>query len=231
MPQKRSAADLLAEIPLFASLPRAELLALVERIHKRKYRRGEAIVHFADQGSSLFIIAAGAVKVTRLLASGEEAVISVLDAGEFFGEMALLDNRPRSASVYALEPTELLVLHREDLLAFLRANPEAAIEIIVVLADRIRKLNDQVGEAYYMDLSQRLARRLQDLAAKRGRPTPDGVELDIVMTQSELAAMVGASRQRINRLLGQWQDSRIIRLGRESRITILRPDALAELCL
>ncbi len=222
---------MLTRIPLFAPLPSSELQALAGRMHSRKFKKGEAIIRLDDLGKSFFLIRSGQVKVIRPLESGEEAVMNLLGEGDFFGELALLDGRPRSASVYALETTEVLVLPREDFLAFLASSPSAAVEMIVVLADRIRTLNAQVEEAFYMDLPQRLARRLTELGRRWGKQTNEGLEIHIPITQGDLAGMVGASRQRVNRLLGEWQDRRLIRLGGRGEVVILAPETLEQFCL
>jgi CRP/FNR family transcriptional regulator, cyclic AMP receptor protein len=221
---------LLARIPLFTSLPEQEAQALITRMYTRRFRKSEAIIHIDDSASSFFVIRSGEVKVVRPLLTGEEVVVGILGSGDFFGEMALLDGKPRSASVFALEPTECLVLSRDDFLTYLHMHPRAAIEILVVLADRIRNLNAQVEEAM-LDLPHRLARRLADLARRRGIKTAEGVRINVPITQAELAGMVRASRQRVNRLLGEWQMQQIVRLGRRGEIVILKPRVIEELTL
>lgn len=220
--------NMLLKSPLFIPLPTDDLHQLAGRMQTRRYRKGEAIIQMADHGTSFYMIRSGEVKVVRSIPAGGEAVVSVLGPNDFFGEMALLDGRPRSASIYALESTEVLVLPREDFLGFLHSHPSIAIEVIVVLADRIRSLNEQIEEGL-LDLPQRLARRLLDLGRRRGIHTGEGIRIQIPLTQSELAGMVRASRQRVNRLLAQWQDLYLVRLGRRGEITLLRPDALEEL--
>lgn len=223
-------ASLLATIPLFASLAERDLLELAHCFRPRSFAKGEAVVHHQDKGYAFFVLIEGSVKVTRPLATGAEVVINVLDAGEFFGELALLDGRPRSASVYALEPTQVVMLHRRDFAHFLHSHPNAAREIIVVLADRIRRLNDRIEDLVARDLPGRLARRLLEWARKRGEHTPDGVKVHVPMTQAEMAGMVGVSRQRLNRLLGEWQDQQIIRIERRNEFIILEPSTLEAFC-
>lgn len=219
---------MLMQSPLFVPLPREELQLLASRMQSRRYRKGEAIIHTDDRGNNLYVIQSGEVKVVRSVPAGGEAVVSVLGPNDFFGEMALLDGRPRSASVYALETTEVLTLPREDFLTFLQTHPSVAIHIIIVLADRIRSLNEQIEESL-LDLPQRLARRLLDLGRRRGIHTEDAITIQIPLTQSELAGMVRASRQRVNRLLAHWQDLHLIRLGRRGEIRLLHPVALEEI--
>lgn len=219
----------LARIPLFSLLPQPELLALGQHLRGRRYEKGEAIVYLGDEGNTFFLIRSGTVKVTRLSESGREVVVGVLDAGQFFGEMALLDGAPRSASVYAIEPTEVLILSREVFVNYLLRYPTAAIEVIRVLSDRVRRLNEQLEQAYFMDLPQRLARQLIQLAKRQGKQTKEGIGIGLALTQSDLAGMVGASRQRVNGLLGEWRDRRLIRLGAKGELTILEPETLQEI--
>lgn len=220
---------LLTETPLFASLSQADSIDLSQRFHTKQYDKGQVILHHEDPGHNFFILTRGSVKVTRPLSTGAEAVINILYPGEFFGEMALLDGRPRSASVYALESTEVIVLYRSDFVDFLASHPDAAREIIVVLADRIRRLNDRIEDMMARDLPGRLARRLMEWVRKRGQKAPEGIKLHVPMTQSEMAGMVGASRQRLNGLLGQWQDKGIIRLGHRHELIILEPARLEKI--
>lgn len=166
----------------------------------------------------------GRVKVVLATPQGDEAVLSLIGPGEFLGEMALLDGLPRSATVEALEPTETLVLHRDDCRAFLFSHPTSAARMLAVLAARIRRLDAQLEQAFFLDLPGRLATKLLELAEK-GQPTADGIRIDVPLTQSELAEMVGASRQRVNRVLSLWHKKRLILLERHG-MTVLRPDIL-----
>lgn len=151
-------AAILARIPLFAGVSEEKLGALVGAVVARRAQPSERIVRAGDEGDGFFYILAGKVKVTRRLKSGEEAVLTMLGPGEFFGEQALLDRQPRSATVYAVEETTMLVLMRDDLLKFLTADPSVAIQMIIRLSERIRRLNQQLEEAYMTELPQRLAR-------------------------------------------------------------------------
>ncbi len=220
----------LLRIPFFSTMSRVELVELASHLQTRWFPRGETIVQYGEPGHYFFLIRSGTVKVTRSFEPGEEVVMCVLGAGEFFGELALLDGGPRSASVQSLEPTEVLVLYREDFVGFLHAHPAASVQVITVLAERIRRLNDQVEEAS-MTLPQRLARRLVDLGRRKGHVTPAGIEIHVPLTQSELAGMIGASRPTISRLLADWQARQLIRVGARGEIVILRPQILEALAL
>jgi len=188
------------------------------------------IAHVDEPVNRLFLIRSGAVKVMRQLATGDEAVMSILGSGEFFGELALVDDQGPAATVVALEPVEILALSREDFLGYVLTYPVAASAAIGLLSERVRHLGDQLEEAYGMELPQRLARRLVVLGQAHGKETAEGLAIDLPLTQSDLAGMIGASRQRVNRLLAEWQDRQLLRLGLRGAILIRRPDLLADLC-
>jgi CRP/FNR family cyclic AMP-dependent transcriptional regulator len=213
----------LGRIPLFARLSQAEREQLATWVSHRTYRRGETLFHEGDPGDTLLIVVSGQVKVVLTTADGEEAVVAIFGPGDFFGDLSLLDGRPRSAAVVALEPTETLVLHRRDFHAFLRTHPVVIEELFAVLADRIRRLDEQLKQTYFLDLPVRLAHKLLQLGIEKGHRTPDGIRIDLPLTQSDLASMIGASRQRVNRVLAELQDKQIIRLERRG-LTILQPE-------
>ncbi|MBI4317364.1 MAG: cyclic nucleotide-binding domain-containing protein [Chloroflexi bacterium] len=220
----RAGAELLARTSLFASLPAKELQGLASRMRLRRFKKGATILHAHEPSASFFLIRSGTVKVARGLVTGDEAVINILGPGEFFGELALLEGQSSGSTVVALQEAEILVLSREVFLSCLQAYPSAASAAIGLLSERIRRLSDQLEEAYALELPQRLARRLLALGSAHGKKTDEGLVIDLPLTQSELAGMVGASRQRVNRLLAEWQDRRLLRLGSYGRMTLLRPD-------
>lgn len=218
---------MLRAVPLFAAVPERELTRPAGRLRRRTFKRGEVIMHRGDPAGALHVIRSGRVKITLPSEEGEETVLALLGEGQCFGEIAALDGGPRSATVTAVEPTETLALLREDLLALARESPDFALSLITMLAARLRRADEWLEDAYFADLDTRLARRLLDLALDHGRPAPDGIAVEFPLTQSDLAGMLGATRVSVNRLLGAYQDARIIRLGRGS-FTILRLEALRE---
>jgi CRP-like cAMP-binding protein len=227
MPEDAGA--LLATVPLFAGVPARDLADLATRLRRRSFRRGEVILHRGDPAGAMHVIRSGRIKITLPTETGEETLLALLGPNACFGEIAALDGGPRSATVTAVEPTETLVLPREDLLAFARDHPDFAVTLITTLAARLRRADEWLEDAYFQDLDTRLARRLLELAEEHGRPTADGagIEVTVPLTQSDLAGMLGATRVSVNRLLGAYQDARLIRLNRGS-YTILRPDAFRQ---
>jgi CRP/FNR family transcriptional regulator/CRP/FNR family cyclic AMP-dependent transcriptional regulator len=216
---------LLSQVPLFAALSPDRLAELGQMVRRRTYHRGETIFHKGDPGSGLFIITGGQVKIILPSETGEEAMLAVLNPGDFFGELALFDGLPRSATVAAVQNAEVLLLHRDDFLSFVARNPEVAVALFEVLSRRLRATDELVEDAIFLDVPGRLAKRLLDLADKHGRKTEQGVEIDLKLTQQDLAAMVGATRESINKHLGWMRDRNMILLDRQ-RIILLRPEEL-----
>lgn len=218
---------LLAEVPIFADVQPQELARLADRMRRRTFRRNEVVLHRGDPAGALHIVASGRVKITLPSEEGDETVLALLGAGQCFGEVAALDGGPRSATVTAIEPTETFALLREDLLALARESPDFALALIATLAARLRRADEWLEDAFFQDLDTRMARRLLELAEEHGRRTAEGIEVTLPLTQSDLAGMLGATRVSVNRLLGVYQDARLLRLGKGA-FTILRPDALRE---
>jgi CRP/FNR family cyclic AMP-dependent transcriptional regulator len=219
----------LTQIPLLRGLSAQALDQLSRCLRRRAYHRGEVIFHQGDPGDTLHLVQAGRVKVVLPAETGDEVLLAILGPDSCFGELALLDGQPRSASVVAIEPVQTLVLGRSDFLAFVRANPETAERLMINLAHIIRKVNEDVADLAFLDLPGRLAKKLLDLAEDHGQPMQDnqGVEITVPLTQEELAGMVGATRPSVNKVLGWYEDQGAIRRqGR--RIAICRPEALRQ---
>lgn len=218
---------LLSDVPLFAGVRRETLAFLTAKLHRRRFRRGDTLVRQDEPAQALLLITSGSVKISRLTEEGDEAVLALVGQGGCIGEVAALDGSPRSATVTAVEPTETLILARDDLLAAVRDDPELALALIATLAMRLRRADARLEDAYFSDLGTRLARRLLQIAEEHGHETDAGIETPLPLTQTELASMLGAARSRVNGLLGSFQDAGLLRLGKGS-FTILQPDALRQ---
>ena len=217
--------EALGKVPLFAGLPPTEMERLGALVRARRYRRGEVIFLEGDAGSSLCIIAVGRVRIVLSGADGREVVLNVYGPGDFFGEFALLDGEPRSADAIAQEPCLLYWLTRDDFLAFLESHPRAASTLLAVLSRRLRHTTRVVQDAAFRDVPARLARVVLDLVTTRGRPHGDRVLVDGRLTQSELASMVGASRETVNKALRGFERSGLLRHER-GVITVMQPEQL-----
>src|SRR5688572_1102760 len=182
----------------------------------RRFRRGEVIFHLGDPGDALFIVTSGAIKIMLPSDTGDEAILATLRAGDVFGELALLDGAPRSATAAALEPTETLVLPRQRFRELLDTQPAVRDALLASIAGELRRLTTHVEELHFLDITGRLAARLVRLAQESGTPLPDGsLRLRTNLTQADLAAMVGCTRQSVNKLLGQFTDDGLLRLERD----------------
>lgn len=219
----------LARCPLFSGLGDDDLTALAREMRTRRFRRGEVLFHQGDPGDALFVVTSGAVKISLPSEEGDEAIIATVNAGEFFGELALLDGAPRSATATALEPTETLALARARFRELIAAEPALRDALLAALAGELRRITTHVQELHFLDITGRLAARLTHLAADQGTTAPDGTtRLDARLTQSDLAAMIGATRQSVNKLLGIFAEDRLLRLERDA-IVILDRDGLARI--
>jgi len=211
--------------PLLANLPPDALARLAGAARRRTYRRGEVIFHQGDPGDSLHFLIEGRVKVVLDAETGEEAVIAILGPGDCFGELALIDGEPRSATVETLESVQTVSLARADFMRFIRDNPQAAERMMVTLAGMVRKADESMADLVFLDLEGRLVKKLLELADAHGRPVDGAVEIELPMTQEDLAAMIGATRASVNKLLGWYEDQGAIqRRGR--RIAIFDQERL-----
>ncbi|MDL2334967.1 MAG: Crp/Fnr family transcriptional regulator [Chloroflexota bacterium] len=211
------AVDALARCPLFEHASRNILESLAQRLRRRRFRRNEVIFHQGDPGDALHIVAAGAVKILLPSAEGDEAIIATLRPGDFFGELALLDGASRSATAAALDQADTLVLPRPVFIELLDTLPGLRDALLAGLAHELRRLTGHVEELHFLDLAGRLAMRLSRLASESAPGATGEIKLDWPYTQSDLAAMIGGTRQSVNRLLSELVDDGLIRID---------PDAL-----
>ena len=214
---------------LFAHVDMAGLDACLACLRLRRFRRDETVFHQGDPGDALHVVASGRVKVVLPSPdTGEAAILATLGPGGFFGELAMLDGEPHSASVVALEPTETLVLGRDDFERLFEAEPTIRRSLVLALARELRRLTDHVESLHFLDLPSRLAFRIADLARAAERSGEGGamhdgeVRLDWPWTQAELAGMVGGSRESVNRLLADFVARGLIRFEPD---TLVVPDA------
>ncbi len=196
-----AAVELLRRTRLFAGLDEPTLRALAERSVERSFQRHGRLFFQGDPGDGLFVLASGLVKVVVSSEEGEEMVLVTLGPGEALGELAVVDGGPRSAAAEALEPTSALLITRPVLLELAARDPALTDALLRALGGLLRRLTEQASDLVFLDLPGRMAKLLAGLAAERGSATPDGIELDANLTQTDLAGMVGASRQSVNQIL------------------------------
>jgi CRP-like cAMP-binding protein len=217
--------EVLAKVPLFSGLPDEERERLGALLRVRRYARGEVIFLEGDQGTALCLIAEGRIRIQLTGTDGREVVINVYGPGEIFGELALLDGEPRSADAIAQEAARVFWLQRDDFAAFLDSHPRAAMTMLASLSRRLRHTTRVVQDATFRDVPARLARVLLDLAARNGQAVEPGIRIESRLTQGEMAAMVGASRETVNRALRGFEQRGLIR-WEANRILIAQPQQL-----
>ena len=193
----------LEQCALFAHVEPAGLRVLAGAMIRRRFRRNEVIFHQGDPGDSLHVVATGAVKIILPSPEGDEAIIATLRPGDFFGELALLDGAPHSAGATAVEPVETMSLARVPFQNLVDADRGLRLALLSGLAAELRRLTGQVEELHFLDLAGRLAMRLVRLARDRDATATSEVHLDWPFTQSDLASMIGGTRQSVNKLLSQ----------------------------
>ncbi len=180
----------------------------------RRFRRDQTIFHQGDPGDALFVIASGMVKVVLPSPdAGEPAILATLGPGDFFGELAMLDGEPHSATVITLEPVETLVLGRVDFEVLFEREPGLWRALVASLARELRRLTGHVEAMHFLDMRERLAMQIASLAGPAD--ADGGARLDRRYTQSELAGMVGGSRESVNRILAEFVARGLVRYDRE----------------
>ena len=212
-------------IPLFSSVSVDDLSSLSRQFTRRHYRKGEIIFHKGDFGSTFHIINIGEVKLSIPSEEGGDVFLAYLGPGDFFGELALLDERPRSATATAENSTETLALEREDFLDFVKLYPDVAVSILAVLAQRIRNLNSQLESVILFKPQARLAQTLLKLVSTHGSEIPAGWQISIPLTQPELAEMVRVTTGTIRRLLRDFREAGIVSIENQ-RYLIHKPEEL-----
>lgn len=206
----------LGAIPFFAGLDAAALDRVAAGMRSRRFRRGEVIFHLGDPGDALFVIVTGEVKISLPAETGDEAILATLGPGAVFGELALLDGAPRSASATAISAAETVVLPRDRFRELIATEAGVRDALLASIAGELRRLTTHVEELHFLDITGRLAARLVRLSQDGVIDTEDGsIRLRHNLTQGELAAMVGCTRQSVNKLLGQFADGGLVRLDRE----------------
>ena len=209
-------AAVLAETSLFSDLDDGARRALAPEIVPRAYRKGDLIFSQGDRGESLFIVAEGLVKLSLTSVEGAEMVLATLRPPSVFGELALLDGGARTASARALQETTLLALTRPSFMRLLLDNPRLADALHRSLGTIIRRTLQQASDLVFLDLPGRLAKLLLALAQEEGKEIEGGVRLDLDVTQTTLAGMVGGSRPSVNQALRAFQERGLLELrGRE----------------
>ena len=219
-PARRS---LLSNHPLFRELPAPVIERLASYMKRRSVARGATIFAKGDPDGLMGVLA-GSVKISVASANGRDVVLNIIHQGEIFGEIALLDGRPRTADAAAMSDCELIVIERRDFVPFLRSQPDVALKFLEILCARLRWTSQQVQDLTFLNLPTRLAKALLRLTAD---VETSGAKGKVTITQRELSQIISRSRESTNKQLRAWAKHGWIRLERGG-VTVLRSDKLVE---
>lgn len=208
--------DALSEAPLFDTLDEEDTRALRAGVVVVKLARGDRLFSEGDVGDRLYIIVTGKMKLTRAAPDGRENLLSVHGPGEMFGELSLFDPVPRTSSASAVTDAELAGLAHDDVRKWLSTRPEVAMHLLQALAQRLRRINDVKADLVFTDVPGRVAKALLDLAERFGVPNSEGIQVNHDLTQEELAQLVGASRETVNKALADFAARGWIQLAAKS---------------
>jgi len=214
--------ELLRTVPIFAELSEADIASLARLTSRRTCPKDTVVFFENEEGDSFFCIVDGRIKVTILGDDGREVILSVLGRGDFFGEMALLDNEPRSATAIAVEDTELLSLHRNDFQTVLTDNRTIMSALIKILTSRLRRANHQISTLALLDVYGRVARVIVDTARDEGKRLKDGRIAFRRATHQEIANRIGTTRETVTRMLKDLERQGLIHI--EGKEVVVQPD-------
>ena len=217
--------DVLSRTPLFEALDEEAASALRAEMHRADIARGERLFGEGDVGDKLYVVLDGKIKLTRTAADGRENLLSVIGPGEMFGELSLFDPRPRTQTATALTDTRLAALDHQALRDWVTDRPDMALHLLRALAQRLRRTNEVMTDLVFTDVPGRVAKALLDLADRFGLQRPDGLQVNHDLTQEELAQLVGASRETVNKALADFVSRGWIQLSAKS-VLLVDPERL-----
>lgn len=215
---------LLASVPVLASVPQADLVALAAKARRHRYVPGEIIFQRDDSGTALHVVERGRVQIVLPSSEGEEMIVATLGPGEFFGDLSLLDGAPRSASAVAAEITCTLVVQRDHFVSWLESRPAAVRAVTAALAGRLRRTDEMLADIAFLDVETRLCKKLVALCQSRCHEDAHTVRI----TQEQLAATLGVTRECVNKHLRHLRARGLVQIGR-GYVRLLCPDELARL--
>jgi CRP/FNR family cyclic AMP-dependent transcriptional regulator len=222
---RESRRRLLLTSPLFDPLPSEAVDEIVAQATEKFVRRGQTVLQKGDEGSYMVAVLSGRIRISATSPEGREVTLNMIDAGEIFGEIALLDGKSRSADATALEDSNLMLVERKQFLPFLTSSNALALRVIDVLCERLRDTSETLGNFAMLDLPARLARKLLSLTAEYGQPVNGQIRLEIRLSHTDLGRFVGSSRESVNKQMRAWEKEKIV--ARDGgRIAVCKPAAL-----
>jgi CRP/FNR family cyclic AMP-dependent transcriptional regulator len=212
--------EVIRKAPLFTALDDDAAASLLGNMDSVRISKGTILFAEGDEGDHLYVIAEGKLKLGTSSGDGRENLLSILGPGEMFGELSLFDPGPRTSTATAVTDAKLLSLGQEKLIPWLATNPEVSLQLLARLAQRLRRTNEAVGDLVFSDVPGRVAKALIDLGERFGKQTDEGLFVHHDLTQEELAQLVGASRETVNKALADFAGRNWLKLdGRAVLIT------------
>lgn len=218
--------EMLRRAPLFAGLDERSTNELLDKLASVRIRRGETLFHEGASGDKVYVVLTGKMKLTKTSADGRENLLAVIGPGEMFGELSLFDPIPRTSSAAAISDSELAALGHQELRPWITEHPDVAMQLLRALVQRLRRTNEVMADLVFTDVPGRVARQLVDLSRKFGRPSDNGVHVEHELTQEELAQLVGASRETVNKALADFANRGWLRIEPRA-VVLLEEDRLA----
>jgi len=222
----------LAKVPLFAGLSETDIEAIAKVSTTRSLKAREELFHKGEEGSQIYVVASGTLKVITTSDEGNDLMFCLVETGDVIGEVSLLTDRCRTASVRCLEPSELIVIDRREFRALLTTRPEVGIELLTVLATRLARVSEFIEDIQFLNLPVRLAKKIVDLANQHGKlsrgETGDEMLINLKLSQEEWGDLVGTTRESVNKQFRAWRDEGMIRFE-GGRLTITDLDKMEKL--
>lgn len=207
--------EFLKQIPLFSSIAAKDLANISKDIIERRYPKGSYLFFENEEGNSLYIVASGLIKIYKSDKTGRIKTLAYLKEGDFFGEMAMLDEQKRSASASVLEEADVLILNRSDFQREILNKPLLALRLLQALSSRLRSADKQIEDLTFRNLPGRVASNIIDLSKKHGIKTSDGVKITLKLTHQELAEMIGTAREVVTSILNDFRKANCIKLDQK----------------
>ncbi len=219
-------AEVLRKVPLFSGLEKEDLNALASIVTRKEFAKRETLFHQGDPGEEFMILTEGSVKVELMNAEGKELTLTILTPFQFLGELALLDDVPRSATVVSMEQSALLSINKRDFARVLENYPRMSIPMLRQLTRRVRVLTDDIASMAFLDSYSRVTRKILNLAEEMGQDAGGGhILIDRPLTHQQLANLVGTTRETVTKILNEMKDNGLLDIRRH-RITILDREEL-----
>lgn len=216
----QSYSEFIKKIPIFMDLSPQEAESIGQLTIVRKYRKNMIIFMEGEPGEALYFLLSGKVKISKLTADGREQILHILQAGDIFAEVVLIDRGPYPATAEVIEEAQVGMLRNDDVENLIRTNPDIALKILKVMSKRLRQAQVQVRDLALKDTYGRLASMLLILAKDHGGPCENGVKIDLSLSRQELANLIGTSRETVTRILSDFKRSKVIDIDKQEIVII-----------